>query len=121
GHDGNQVWLGTDGGVFRSLMRGQRESFVARNQSLAITQLNYLAQRPDTAAVVFAGSQDNGTLRRTGGPVWYESPMGDGGGVAVDPADPYRVLCQYTKTSLSRATDGGLGADSWRQVVFPPV
>lgn len=106
------VWIGCDGGVFVSAT-GANGSFAARNSGLAISELNYLAHWPTTDAVVFAGLQDNGTVRFRGDAAWYEAPRGDGGGVAIDPNDPYNVMRQYVRASYSRATDGGNGPASW--------
>jgi hypothetical protein len=129
------VWVGCDGGVFSSAT-GANGSFQPRNTGLAITEMNYLAQRPDTDAIVFCGCQDNGTVRFRGEPAWFESPRGDGGGIAVDPNDQYRVMRQYVRAGrwtgpaatlpnfspgLSVSTDGGAGSGSWSGLVFPPA
>jgi hypothetical protein len=129
------VWVGCDGGVFSSAT-GANGSFQPRNIGIAITEITYLAQRPDTDAVVFCGCQDNGTVRFRGEPAWYESPHGDGGGIAIDPNNQYRIMRQYVRAgywwgnaatlpnfapALSTATDGGAGATSWSGVTFPPA
>ena len=118
-HDRSIVWVGTDGGPFASPTSGVRGSFIARSTGLSITQLNYLAQREDTDAVVYAGCQDNGTIRYWGEPAWFESPQGDGGGIAVDPNNPLNVMRQYVYSQLSRSNDGGRTKDSWRAVAAP--
>jgi hypothetical protein len=120
GHDPTNVWVGCDGGVFQSTMSGANGTFRPRNVGLAITQMTYLAQRADIDPVVIAGSQDNGTERFLGAPAWAEqvSARGDGGGAAVDPNNPYRVMRQYTRTSLSVSTDGGA---SYSAAGFPPA
>jgi hypothetical protein len=106
-HDGTDVWVGTDGGVFRSTTSGALGTFLPRNTGLAITQMTYLAQREDTDAVIFAGSQDNGNVRFWGEPAWYEAPEGDGGGVAIDPNCQYRVMRQNVRAELWASCDGG--------------
>jgi hypothetical protein len=117
--DGSNVWVGSDGGAFNSTMAGAANSFRTRNTGLAITQTAYIAQRPDTDAVVFAGSQDNGTNRLLGEEAAREVQGGDGGGTAVDQNDPYRVMRQYIGVSLTRSTTGGGGG--WTDVPFPPA
>jgi hypothetical protein len=129
------VWIACDGGVFSSAT-GANGSFQPRNTGLAITEMTYLAQRRDTDAVVFCGCQDNGTVRFRGEPAWFESPRGDGGGVAIDPIDEYRIMRQYIRAGrwagdattlptfapgLFVATDGGAGAASWSSLSFPPA
>ena len=138
-HDPTNVWMGTDGGVWRSTASGVNGTFGSRNTGLAITQLTYLAQRADTDAVVFAGSQDNGTERFLGEEAWVEVDGGDGGGVAVDPNNPYNVLHQYVRAGqwfddpnqpagnlalfsagLYVSTSGG-GPGLFSPVAFPPI
>ena len=118
-HNGNIVWVGTDGGLFRSTTGGSKGSFEARNTGMAVLEMTYIAQRADMDAVLFAGCQDNGTLRYWGEQAWYEAPQGDGGGVAFDPNNPYRVMRQYVYASLSMSTDGGT-SNNWTQLNFPP-
>jgi hypothetical protein len=118
GESGEDVWAGCDGGVFRSRQRGALGSFVDRNNGLAITQLTYLAQHPETDAVVLCGSQDNGTVLFRGDAAWSLMASGDGGGVAIDPTAPHRLIRQYAATTLDYSTDAGR---SWWPVPFPPV
>ncbi len=134
-HDGTDVWVGTDGGIFRSTSSGALGTFSHRNTGLAITEMTFLGQRADTDALVYAGCQDNGNLRFWGEPTWYEAPQGDGGGVAIDPNDEYRVMRQYVRacsfyqnppgtwnlsSALSVSTDGG-ATGSWSGLKFPPI
>jgi hypothetical protein len=137
-HVGSNVWVGSDGGLWNSTSSGAIGTYNARNTGFAITQTTYLAQDPDTDAVVFTGSQDNGTVRYRGEQAWFESPEGDGGGVAIDPNDPYRIMRQYVRAGrwvpatgpnalmffsagLYLATDGGQGDSSWNGLNFPPL
>jgi hypothetical protein len=117
-HDPTNVWVGSDGGVFQSTTSGSAGSFQSRNIGLAITQFAYLAQRADTDAVIFAGAQDNGTPRILGEQASRDTAGGDGGGVAMDPGNPYRVMRQYVRASLYKSTDGGA---SWSSAGLPPA
>lgn len=138
-HDPSKVWIGTDGGVWHSTASGANGTFASRNTGLAITQLTYLAQRADTDAVLFTGSQDNGTQRFLGEEAWVEVDGGDGGGVAVDPNNPYNVFHQYIRAGqwvddpnqpagnlaffnagLYRSTTGG-GPGAFSGMTFPPI
>ena len=121
-HDGTSVWVGTDGGLFHSASSGSGGSFVSRGSGMAVAEMNYIAQRADTDAVMFGGCQDGGTLRFWGEPAWFESPKGDGGGVAIDPNNPYRVMRQYTRARLYSCTDGG-ASGNWLDLAqkFLPV
>jgi hypothetical protein len=131
-HDGSIVWVGCDGGMFASTDSGQLGTFVPRNEGMAVVELTYIAADPTNEAIVWSGCQDNGNLRRRGDSVWYESPEGDGGGVAVDPNDPLRIMRQYHNAgswdstgtqffgALHVATDGGQSESSWSVLNFPP-
>ena len=69
---------------------------------------------------MYAGCQDNGSLRYWGNAAWFQAPQGDGGGIAVDPGNPRQLMRQYTDTVLSRSTDGGMNVHSWHGFGFPP-
>ena len=120
GYDGTHVWIGCDGGVFASAASGARSTFTARNTGLAITEMEYVAQRPDTDAVLFAGAQDNGNLRAWGEEAWAEAPEGDGGATLVDPNNQYQVMRQYIRATLNTADDGGVSG-TWPRLTFPPI
>jgi hypothetical protein len=117
-HDGTNVWAGSDGGVFQSTMSGNANTFRPRNTGLAITQTQYLAQRPDTDAELFVGSQDNGTIRLLGEEASLEVLGGDGGGCAFDQNNPWQVMREYIHASLARRV---AGSPNWSAVQFPPT
>jgi hypothetical protein len=119
GLDGTGVWVGCDGGLFRSTASGDNGSFTSVGAGLATLQLTYLTSHPGLESVVLAGSQDNGTLRWRGGPVWDEPVAGDGGGVAIDPNDRYRMLRQFNRAAVDRSMLGGTRG-SWSRLAFPP-
>ena len=134
-HDGANVWVGTDGGVFQSPSSGAIGTFTHRNTGLAITQMTFVGQRLDTDAQVYGGCQDNGNLRFWGEPAWFEAPQGDGGGVVIDANDEYRIMRQYVRaasfwqdgggswhlsSALYTATDGG-AFGAWTNLNFPPI
>ena len=119
GHDGSNVWVGSDGGIFQSTASGANGTFINKNIGIAITEMTYLAQRPDMDSVIIGGSQDNGSVRFWGEPAWLENPQGDGGGAAVDPNNPYQMMRQYVRTGLSKTVDGGI--TGWTGINFPPT
>lgn len=123
-HDATNIWVGCDGGVFQSTQSGAKGSFQNRNRGLAITQITYFAHHPDTDGVLFAGAQDQGSVRFRGDQVCFEDPEGDGGGCAYDPTNGYRLMRQYNKTELYTATDGG-NSGNWSDLLdskkFPPI
>jgi len=97
GHAGKSaVWVGCDGGVFRSDDDGDPGTFVACNDGLAVLEPGYVASHPTNPGIVAAGFQDNGTAVRIGDTVWEQAFEGDGGGVVYDPQAPNRYWRQYT-------------------------
>jgi hypothetical protein len=133
GHDPANVWVGTDGGLWQSAASGANNTYISRNNGLAINEISHQAQRADTDAVVFSTSQDNGTGWFLGQEVWRFADGGDGGGVAVDQNNPARVIHQYASGSsfyqdpstmnwflsscLAASQDGGA---SFAAVTWPP-
>jgi len=113
------LWVATDGGVFRATNAGNAATFVQRNVGLQTFTLNHIDLHPTEPAVAFAGAQDNGTLRYVGEECWLHSAAGDGGFAVVDWNNPYRVMRTFTNLATSRATDGGVGYASWANVPPP--
>src|SRR5262249_33986641 len=62
------IYAGNDGGLFVSQDRGI--VWKTLNRSLGITEIEFIAQRPDNSKWLLAGTQDNGTNRFTGNLVW---------------------------------------------------
>ncbi|MBM3679455.1 MAG: hypothetical protein FJW96_16510, partial [Actinobacteria bacterium] len=101
----NQVWVGCDGGVYRSLRGGALGSYAATSSGMAVSEPGFLANHPVSPGPVLAGMQDNGTQLRIGSSVWRSAVRnGDSGGVAFDPGTPGRFIAQ---TFGSRWTEDG--------------
>jgi hypothetical protein len=101
------VWVGCDGGLFRSAADGDDGTFTARNNGLAVLQPGYVASHATNDGLVAAGFQDNGTAVRVGDTVWREWAKGDGGGIVYDPAGQTRFFRQYIRADWI-ASDGGI-------------
>ena len=108
-NDSNKIVYGSDGGVWYSLNRGGRlagpsaplsavnwqslngtvdplTALVTARTGLQIAQFTSIATVPTVPARFWGGTQDNGTLRKSGGSAtWFDIPNGDGGQVLVDP------------------------------------
>jgi hypothetical protein len=91
--DPSVVWLGNDGGVYKSVDRGRH--FYPRNRGLATGQLYSLAQFSGEPAILLAGTQDLGAISTRGHPAWTELFGGDGFGVAIEPAAPRNWYAGY--------------------------
>jgi hypothetical protein len=102
------VWVGCDGGVFRSDAGGDPQTFRSRNDGLAVLEPGYVASHPTNAGIVAAGFQDNGTAKRIGDSLWYQDFRGDGGGIVFDPGTTGRYYRQYTGTQWDSSDNSGI-------------
>ena len=105
--DSQRLYVGCDGGVFFTGSASGTATFEPRNTGLQNLHMEHLGQHPTEDAVLFCGTQDNGTLRFTGEEAWLHSAPGDGGFVVVNWNDPYRVLVTYPNGAVWRFDDGG--------------
>jgi len=83
------VWVGNDGGVWKSTDGGQ--TWTSRNTNLATLQFTGIAVDPTNPAIVQGGMQDNNkafTLNGGSTPGWTAVDVGDGGVAAIDPFNP---------------------------------
>ncbi|HEY2814119.1 MAG TPA: hypothetical protein VGJ03_11695, partial [Acidimicrobiales bacterium] len=99
-----EMWVGCDGGVYRSRLGGEDLSFVSVNTGLSNLQVGYVVSHPDNDVMVLTGTQDNGTQIRTGETVWSLSDWGDGGGLVLSPtarAGSPDLCHQYTQAGWS--------------------
>lgn len=107
----NHVWVCCDGGVFRSLDGGT--TWEHRNFGLATLEHNSIAHHPQWETILLGGTQDNGTLRYTGSPVWETVQVGDGGFAVIDPETPSRMYQSNFYSRFYRSDDSGRPL-SWR-------
>ena len=100
------IYAGSDGGIYRSADGGATWSD-SINKGLCIAQFEFLAQHPTSDAVVFGGTQDNGTEQFRNDAVFYHADDGDGGFCLVDFNVPNNVLSTYYGPSPKRSTQAG--------------
>ncbi len=84
------------------------------NNNYAVTQFYHGLPYPN-GQTYFGGTQDNGTNRGTdlAGPnAWARINGGDGGYVAVNPANTNTIFFETTGLSLRRSTNGGVSSAS---------
>ncbi len=92
---GARLWVGCDGGVYRSDDPTDRAGFRPCNTGLSVAEANYVAGHPTCEGFVVTGLQDNAVITRRSSTVWESGRVGDGGGVVFDPIDPTRFLRQH--------------------------
>jgi photosystem II stability/assembly factor-like uncharacterized protein len=102
----NLIYLGNDGGLYKSADAGA--TFQSLNSTLSLTQFIGITQHTTDPNISYGGTQDNGTQRRGAGTSqWAEFAGGDGGRVVVNPLDPQMVFTTYVYGSISRYTNNG--------------
>lgn len=109
------IYAGNDGGIYRSANKGA--NWTALCKGLEITEIEYMAGKPSTWQWVLAGTQDNGTIRFTGNPVWDHVANGDGGDCGVNQTNPNLCYHAFFSATLQRSANAGT---SWTDVVPPP-
>jgi photosystem II stability/assembly factor-like uncharacterized protein len=81
----DEIFLGTDGGIYKSTNQGMRWEFISND--LSITQFYRIGCHPTNKNIILGGSQDNGTRMKNGNE-WQHVSGGDGMECAVDPDFP---------------------------------
>lgn len=100
------VYAGTDGGIYESPDGGNNWSDDL-NRGLCITQFDFLDHHPTSDAVLFGGTQDNGTQQFRNSTVFPVASGGDGGFAAVDFNNPHNVIIEHFDISMQRSTQAG--------------
>ncbi|MBL8760223.1 MAG: hypothetical protein JNL50_02890 [Phycisphaerae bacterium] len=98
--------VGCDGGLFRR----EGSTWANLNSGLGIMQYYAgLSTHPTNPSILFAGTQDNGTLLRTDTSTsWSHRVGGDGGWTQIDQVNPNTMYAESQGTgSISKSTDGG--------------
>jgi photosystem II stability/assembly factor-like uncharacterized protein len=118
---------GCDGGVYRSTNLGG--SWQSLNAGLGTIQFYAgLSTHPTDEAVIFGGTQDNGSNLRTGASLqWQHVAGGDGGWTQIDQTNPLRMFAEWQGTgNIMRSTNGGQsfsaigGGITGRNCFLPP-
>lgn len=116
--DGNVVYRGDDGGIWKSLDAGATWLSL-NNTSFIATQFQSIALHPSDATFSMGGTQDNGTEKLTTGPTWIRSDAGDGGFVLIDQnatdiinVRMYHTYFNQTGTQIGYVTSTNAGI-SW--------
>ncbi|MBL0175274.1 MAG: T9SS type A sorting domain-containing protein [Ignavibacteria bacterium] len=96
-----------DGGVYRTSNWGG--SWTDLNTGYNVTQF-YYGSISNSGTVYIGGTQDNGTLKSTGGSTWTTIHGGDGGASIISHANSANMFCAYVFGALYYSTNSG---SSW--------
>ena len=102
----NRVYLGNDGGVYRSDVNGSNDQWTA-GISQPFTQFYSVDVSEQDDRRLVGGCQDNGANRSYPGSGWNSYIGGDGEETLISPLDQNRVYGCYQYGACSRSTDGG--------------
>jgi photosystem II stability/assembly factor-like uncharacterized protein len=101
-----RVYLGTDGGTYRSDVNGTNDQWTkAINEPFTQFYSVDVSEQDDSRIV--GGAQDNGVLRSYGGTPWNSYVGGDGEEALINPVDQNLVYGCYQYGNCFRSTDGG--------------
>lgn len=107
------VFVGTEGGVYRSQVSGDVWTFRDRNGGLSPLNISRLAGSERMEGEVLAGTQGTGAVELTSPAGWRVAVKGDASGVAIDPADSRRRIVDMGR-SWQVTQDGA----TWRPTFF---
>jgi hypothetical protein len=102
-----RVFLGNDGGVYRSTANGSLSGTWTKTASLPVNQFYTVAVSRQDATRVSGGAQDNGSLRSWGGTVFNAIGGGDGTTNLIDPTNENKVYSCSQNGACTRSIDGG--------------
>jgi photosystem II stability/assembly factor-like uncharacterized protein len=101
----HRLWLGNDGGAYRSSDGAQ--TFVNLNATLSLAQF-YTSLSGTTGVVLTGGTQDIGAAAYDGATQWRALfPFSDIIHTAVDPTDPGTIYALSHGRNVFKTTDGG--------------
>ncbi|HEU5109259.1 MAG TPA: glycosyl hydrolase, partial [Micromonosporaceae bacterium] len=103
----NRVYLGNDGGVYRSASNGSLTATWTKSTNQAHLQFYTVAVSKQDTSRISGGLQDNGSVRSWGGGNWNSILGGDGLMNLIDPTNQNKVYACSQNGSCSRSTNGG--------------
>ncbi|HEX6872743.1 MAG TPA: glycosyl hydrolase, partial [Micromonosporaceae bacterium] len=102
-----RVYLGNDGGVYRSSSNGSLTASWTKSTYQPFNQFYTVAVSRQDMSRVLGGTQDNGSLRSWGTPSWNSINGGDGTTNVIDPSNQNKVYTCSQYGVCRRSTDGG--------------
>jgi photosystem II stability/assembly factor-like uncharacterized protein len=102
----NRVYLGNDGGTYRSDVNGSNDQWTP-GVSQPFTQFYSVDVSEQDSTRLVGGAQDNGVNRSYGGSSWNQYVFGDGEEALINPVDQNKVYGCSQYGDCIRSTDGG--------------
>ncbi|NNJ53171.1 MAG: T9SS type A sorting domain-containing protein [Ignavibacteriaceae bacterium] len=104
--DMNTYYIGTDGGIFRTIDFG--ETYQSHNGRLQTTQFyNGTSSSQTDSLKAMGGLQDNSTVIYDGDLAWIRVIGGDGSWTSIDPSNDNIVYASWQNLNMRRSTNGG--------------
>lgn len=107
----NRVFLGNDGGIYRSTANGSLSGGWSKATNLANMQFYTIAVSKQDISRVSGGTQDNGSRRSWAS--WGSYWGGDGLQNLIDPTNQLKVYACSQNGSCGRSTNGGTNMSSF--------
>jgi hypothetical protein len=108
-----RVYLGNDGGVYRSTANGSLTGSWAKSLHQTNLQFYTVAVSKQDNSRISGGLQDNGSVRSWGGTGWNSISGGDGLANLIDPVNHNNVYACSQYGVCSRSTNGGSSMTSF--------
>jgi photosystem II stability/assembly factor-like uncharacterized protein len=109
--DGDTVYTGSDGGLYRSTDRGASDSWRFVGEGMTNTEFYDIGHALTDPDLVLGGTQDNGTITFRGSDTaWEQIRGGDGATVDVDPTDSTIV---YSMGQYADSIERREGTSDW--------
>lgn len=108
-----RVYIGNDGGVYRSSSNGSLTGSWTKSTYQTNLQFYTVAVSNQDVSRVSGGLQDNGSVRSWGGTNWNSIGGGDGLANLIDPTNQNKVYSCSQYGSCTRSTNGGSSRSSF--------
>ncbi|HZM75975.1 MAG TPA: hypothetical protein VFC19_09625 [Candidatus Limnocylindrales bacterium] len=109
----NRVYIGNDGGVYRSSSNGSLTGSWTKSTRQTNMQFYTVAVSTQDISRISGGLQDNGSVRSWGGTNWNSIGGGDGLANLIDPTNQNKVYACSQNGVCTRSTDGGTTRSSF--------
>ena len=103
--DSNVVYMGTDGGIYRSANGGSTWTPM-NNTTFKSVQFQSIATHATDRNILLGGTQDNGTIKMRTDGTWTRTDSGDGG---------YALFDRNVTNLAYHTTQAGTNSISWRR------